>query len=157
MNAEFLLLGVVMLAGSWLIYQEFTEHDAAERLAAQIGFGCLALGGLGAILVGTFPENSIGFLHDLGAGLAIFVGTLGIFVLGIVLVLSHVLRWGMRIVAPIAMVAVLLFAGHLYLGLGAGTMERIAAYPEVLWLIVFGTYIAAEHHRSKVQPSRVQE
>jgi hypothetical membrane protein len=157
MNAEFLVLGLVMIVGSWLIYQEFTERTAEERLAARIGFFCLAVGGVGAVLVAKFPENTVSFMHDLGAGLAIFVGTFGIFVLGIVLVLPLILRWGMRVVAPIAMLAVVLFVAHLYLGLGAGTMERIAAYPEAIWLIVFGIYLATEHHRSKVQASRVPD
>jgi hypothetical protein len=34
-----------------------------------------------------------------------------------------------------------LFAGHVYLGLGAGATERIAAYPETIWLIGFGGYL----------------
>jgi hypothetical membrane protein len=145
MNAEFVVLGAVMAAGALLIYQEFTERDPGERLAARIGFSCLAAAGAGAALVGQFPENTVGFMHVTGAGLAIGVGTLGIFVLGLVLALPNSLRWAMRVVAPLALLALILFATHMYLGLGAGTMERIAAYPETIWLIVFGTYIAHTH------------
>ena len=51
----------------------------------------------------------------------------------------------MRVVAPLALIALSLFASHMYLGLGAGTMERLAAYPETIWLIIFGTYMARIH------------
>jgi hypothetical membrane protein len=149
MNSELVVLGAVMAAGALLIYQEFTERDPGERLAACIGFSCLAIAGAGTALVGWFPENTVGFLHVAGAGLAIGVGTFGVFVLGLVLALPNSLRWAMRVVAPLALLALMLFATHMYLGLGAGTMERIAAYPETIWLIIFGSYIA-HTHRSMV-------
>src|SRR5438309_70208 len=90
--------------------------------------------------VGRFPEDTVSWMHVLGAGLAIGVGSLAIFVLGLVLPLPDWLRWPMRIVAPIALVALVLFASHHDLGIGEGTMERIAAYPETIWLISFGVY-----------------
>jgi hypothetical membrane protein len=96
-------------------------------------------------LVGAFPENTVGGLHVIGAGLAIAVGTLGIFVLGLVLALPKGLRWAMRVGAPVALLALVLFATHAYLGLGAGSMERVAAYPETIWLIGFGGYMARNH------------
>jgi hypothetical membrane protein len=148
MNVEFFALGFVMAAGSLLIFQEFTERDADERLAARLGFWGLAVGGVGAALVGRFPENTVHAMHILGAGLAIGVGTAGIFVLGLALSLpqGRYLHLGMRVVPPIAVTALILFACHFYLGIGAGAMERLAAYPETVWMIVFGTYIAWDHH-----------
>jgi hypothetical membrane protein len=149
MNAQFIVLGGVMALGSLLIFQEFQEKGAEERLAALIGFGGMAIAGVGAALVGRFPENTVGWMHILGAGLAIGVGSLAIFVLGVVLPLPERLRWPMRIVSPIALVALALFASHHYLGIGGGTMERIAAYPETIWLISFGVYISASHYAAR--------
>jgi hypothetical membrane protein len=149
MNAQFIVLGAVMALGSLLIFQEFKERSAEERLAALIGFGGMAIGGVGAAMVGRFPENTVHWMHILGAGLAIGVGSLAIFVLGVVLVLPDRLRWPMRIVPPIALLALALFASHHYLGVGAGTMERIAAYPETIWLITFGIYISASHYAAR--------
>jgi hypothetical membrane protein len=146
MNAQFIALGAVMALGSLLIFQEFKEKRAEERLAALIGFSGMAIAGVGAALVGLFPENTVGWMHVLGAGLAIGVGSLAILVLGIVLPLPDWLRWPMRIVSPIALVALVLFASHHDLAIGAGTMERIAAYPETIWLITFGIYISASHY-----------
>ena len=47
---------------------------------------------------------------------------------------------------PVALVAIVLFALHEYLGFGPGGMERLAAYPEVIWLISFGIYISHSHY-----------
>jgi predicted benzoate:H+ symporter BenE len=60
LNASIAILGLAMLAGSALIFSEFSfsEHRR-ERAAAIAGFACLALGGLGAILVGFVLEMPI--------------------------------------------------------------------------------------------------
>lgn len=149
MNFAFFGLGLVMAVGSWFIFEEFTEKKAAERLAARIGFLCLALGGVGAVVVAAFPEDSVGVVHVVGAFLGIGVGTFGVFVLGwgIAGSLDKPLIWGMRVVPPVAMVVGVMFAFHVHLGLGDGAMERISAYPETIWLIIFGIYIAQSHYR----------
>ena len=55
---------------------------------------------------------------------------------------------------PVALVAVILLALREYLGFGPGGMERIATYPEVIWLITFGFYISRNHsaHGSAHRP-----
>jgi hypothetical membrane protein len=149
MNHEFWLLGALMAFGSLIIYHEFAQSPRPEeRLIARLGFAFLTVGGIGAVLVGAFPENTIVYMHVIGAALAIGVGTLGIFGLGVALPdLPSPLQWGMRLVPPVALVALLLFGFHLDLGIGAGLVERIAAYPETLWLIVFGIYIMSSHRK----------
>jgi hypothetical membrane protein len=147
MNAEFFVLGFVMAAGSLLIYQEFSERGPEERLAARLGFSCIAIAGVGAAVVGWFPENTVSLMHIIGAATAIGVGTAGILVLGLVLSLPSGLSWTMRVVAPVAISALVFFALHVHLGLGAGTIERLAAYPETIWLIVFGIYISHDHYQ----------
>ncbi len=146
MNREFWLLGFVMAVGSVLIYHEFALSRRPEvRLMARWGFVLVAIGGVGAVLVGSFPENTVSYLHIIGAALAIGIGTVGIFGLGIVLDVPSALRWSMRLVPPFAVLALILFACHVDLGVGSGFVERIAAYPETLWLIVFGVYIMRSH------------
>lgn len=147
MDAAFVFLGLVMAIGSLFIYQEFTfrhKHDP-ERKAAFVGFILVAIGGSGSALVGVFPENWIGFMHIAGAVLAIAGAALGILILGLVLTLPEGLRSFMRILSVVSMVAAICFACHRHFGLGAGGMERIAAYPETVWLIVFGMYISRTH------------
>jgi hypothetical membrane protein len=157
MNVAFIFLGVVMATGSLLIYQEFTERQRSERVAALIGFVCLGIGGLGAVFVGVFPENTFSFMHITGAGLAIGVGNLGILVLGLVLPLPESLRGFMLFFSTLSITALILFACHRYFGIGAGTMERIAAYPETLWLIRFGIYISRNHYSPGRAPTAATE
>jgi len=148
MNVSFIFLGVVMVAGSALLYQEITAQRR-ERVAGLLGFGLMALAGLGAILVGAFPENTSGALHITGAGLAIGAGNLGIFVLGALLSLPEAMRRYMLLFSVTSLTALVLFAAHRYFGIGAGTMERIAAYPETIWLISFGLFIWRFHPKDR--------
>jgi hypothetical membrane protein len=147
MDLSFALLGVAMAVGSLLIYREFINSGLRrERLAAHLGFILLSVAGLGAIFVGSFPENTNGDMHIAGAGMAIGAGNLGILILGLVLVsipesLRHFMLW----TSSVSLVAVIAFAFKHHFGLGAGGMERIAAYPETVWLIMFGIYITRDH------------
>ncbi len=146
MNTAFVLLGVIMVIGSPLIYQEFNEGDPHKVWIARFAFTAQFLGGIGAIIVGFSPENEHPTVHVVGAGLAIAVGTLGVLLLGLALPLPSPLRGFMIFVMPIALVAIVLYALHEYLGFGPGGMERLAAYPEVIWLISFGVYISHSHY-----------
>ena len=149
MNLAFIFVGLVMAVGSLLISQEFVERRSAERRTAFAGFSLMAIAGLGTILVGLFPENTFGAAHATGAGLAIGCGNLAIFVLGLVLPLKEGMRADMLVWAGVALLAAVLFATHHDLGIGSGTMERIAAYPETVWMIRFGIYLSRNHYSQK--------
>jgi hypothetical protein len=41
-------------------------------------------------------------------------------------------------------------AGKHQFGIGGGALERLAQYPESLWLILFGFYISRNHQRNGV-------
>jgi len=159
MNVAFFLLGAVMIVGTPFIYQEFNENTPAKVRIARVAFSFQVLAGAGSITVGCIPENTNDLGHKIGAGLAIAIGTLGVFLLGLSLPLPGRIRRFMLWCMPISLVAVLLFALHEYLGFGPGGMERVAAYPEVIWLIMFGFYISRSHyscgssHRPAGQPS----
>jgi hypothetical membrane protein len=119
MNASFITLGLTMMAGSPLIYQEFKESRANLT-----GFGSMALAGFGTVLVGLFPENTVSALHSLGAFLPFLVGNLGIVVLGFSLDIPKPLRLYTLATGIIALIALAFFTTNHYLGLGIGGMER---------------------------------
>ncbi len=145
MNISFILLGIIMAAGSLLIYQEFRESRASL-----IGFSLMALAGLGSVLVGAFPENTVTGMHVLGAFLALGVGDVSIIILA--RALGNV-RPGFRIftlwIGIISLAGFLLFISGAHFGVGRGTFERIASYPQTLWLILFGIYMSASHYRHR--------
>jgi hypothetical membrane protein len=153
MDASIFILGVAMIVGSVLIISEFSFSDEGrERAAALAGFVCLGLGGLGAILVGVVPENvNTAHLHTVGTAMVIAFGQLAILILGLVLRgIPDWLREFMLVTSLLVMLAGISIAGKHQFGIGAGALERLAQYPESLWLILFGFYISRYHHREKV-------
>lgn len=145
MNASFISLGITMVLGSILIYREFKE-----TVGSALGFGFMAIAGIGTLLVGLFPENTVVVLHVVGAALPFFIGNVGLVVLGRVLDIPKTLRYYTVSSGTISLIALVFFAMHIYFGLGIGGMERIVAYPQTMWLIVFGIYISSNHIRSRV-------
>ncbi len=142
MNASFIALGLFMMAGSLLIYQEFRETKGSL-----VGFSLMALAGFGTILVGVFPENTISSLHALGAFLPFLFGNIALLILGLTLDIPRWLRIYTLASGVVALTGFVLFSTHNYLGLGIGGMERITAYPQTMWLTVFGLYISRNHFR----------
>jgi hypothetical membrane protein len=140
MNASFIVLGLTMAAGSLLIYQGFKRTKATL-----IGFSFMALAGCGTVLVGLFPENTISILHVLGASLPFLLGNLGLIILSASLDIPKLLRFYTFLSGAIALCALgFFYSGH-YVGIGIGGTERFVAYPQTLWLIVFGLYISSAH------------
>jgi hypothetical membrane protein len=142
MNASFICLGILMASGSLLIYQEFRED-----IGTLVGFSLMALGGLGTILVGLFPENTVSSLHIVGAGLPFVLGNISLIVLSLALYkrisLSRIYTFMSGLIPLIALV---LYINHNYLWLGLGGMERLVAYPQTVWLIFFGIYMSRNHY-----------
>jgi hypothetical membrane protein len=133
MNASLILLGLSMAIGSALMYQELRRSPA--------GFSLMGAAGVGAILVGLFPENTIYWAHIAGADLAFLVGNIALIVFGFSLRLSRWFGWYSIASGVVALVALCLFLGHQRSFLGLGGMERVVAYPQTIWLIVFALYV----------------
>jgi hypothetical membrane protein len=133
MNISFILLGLSMLIGSALLYQEFRK--------SRVGFGMMGISGIGAILVGIFPEDTIFWAHITGQDLAFLFGNIALIVIGLNLRLPRWLRWYSIASGAAALVGMYLFLSHHRFFLGLGGMERVAAYPQTIWLVVFGLYL----------------
>lgn len=135
MNASFLYLGLTMIAGSLLLCGIFRRHNVS------IGFSLFAAAGVGVMVVGLFPENTISILHGIGAALPFLVGNIGVFVLGYALPIPKSLKIYTMITGIVALGGLGFYISHQYLGLGHGGMERVVAYPQTIWMIVFGLYV----------------
>lgn len=144
MNMSFVMLGAFMAIGSLLIYQGFKKSTGSF-----IGFSLMGVAGFGAVLVGVFPENTIHGLHGLGAFLAFACGNVALIVLGSVLEMPKSMRYYTLFSGVFALGALVLYGTMTYLGLGEGGMERLASYPQTLWLIVFGVYISGHRYLEK--------
>ena len=144
MNTSFILLGITMATGSLLIYQEFKKDRATL-----VGFSFMAIAGLGTLIVGLFPENTVSSFHILGASLPFLIGNVALVILGVSLVIPKLLRYYTLFSGVLALIALIFFSTQHYLGLGIGGMERLVAYPQTIWLIIFGLYISKSHITNK--------
>jgi hypothetical membrane protein len=157
MDASIAILGLAMIVGAILIFSEFSfSEERRERTVALAGFVCMGLGGLGAILVACVPENvNTAHLHTVGTAMAIGFGQLAILILGLVLrEIPDWLREFMIVTSLFVLLAGISIAGKHQFGIGGGALERLAQYPESVWLILFGFYISRNHQRNKVIGSR---
>ena len=144
MNVSLMALGITMVLGSLLIYRQFKNSRYTL-----VGFSCLAISGLGSLLVGLFPENSVATMHVAGAALSFFVGNMGLVILSMALSIPKGLRIYTFLSGTLALTALGLFLSHSYLGLGEGGLERIVAYPQTVWLIAFGIYAYTHNSRKR--------
>jgi hypothetical membrane protein len=140
MNVSFILLGLIVLVGAALVRTAFPPG----RFRAA-GLMLLALAGTGMIAVGLFPEDVNIAYHRLGAAAHFILGNLSMAALGIAL--RRARRRPLFAVYSITsgvvgLLATALFVSDHYLGMGIGGMERLAAYPLPLWLIVAGMAFA---------------
>jgi hypothetical membrane protein len=146
MNISFIVLGCTMLSGAF-----YTRKLFGSGRLITAGFVCLGLAGIGTILVGLYPENTVSALHTMGAALPFVLGNLGTGLLGISLTqLPRPLRIFTIACGTIGLAALTLFLVHTYLDLGPGGMERLTAYPQTIWLIVCGVYLLKYPHRHKL-------
>jgi hypothetical protein len=113
----------------------------------------LGVAGLGTILVGLSPEN-VNVLFQLIGALNIPAGNAAMILLGLAIwreriklawfsVLSGVIGLLGLVVGPVLVI----LTGH-----GGGLAERIALYPLIIWLIVFGFAILTTKVRTRDNP-----
>jgi hypothetical membrane protein len=140
MNASFIMLGITMAIGSLLIYQEFKES-----LSSLVGFSFMSLAGIGTLMVGLFPENTLSDVHLAGAILPFLIGNLALIIFSVALPIPKPFQIYTILSGAISLVALVFLLTDHYLSLGIGGMERLTTYPQTIWLIFFGIYISTNH------------
>ncbi|UJW86119.1 DUF998 domain-containing protein [Devosia sp. SL43] len=143
-NGGMVLNGVLVVLGVW-----FTRTLWPRGAMTTAALWLLAVGGGdGSMLVGLFPLNVFLPLHMVGAILALFVAGFGMLAMGTVLwrdyraFATYTLATG-----AVTLLAFILYALEIYLGLGRGVMERIAAWPHTIWYMVAGALILRGYFR----------
>ncbi len=128
-NSSLFLLGVLAVCGVYFIQREF--HFRLFSILA-------AIAGIGAMGVGLFTEDA-GILHG------VFSFTVFFFA-GLSAITSYRLQkrpfsYLSVILGAVTLLALALFGSGTFLGLGKGGMERMIAYPALLWTVGFGGYL----------------
>ena len=138
-NSSVFLLGLMAVVSAYFVNDSFRS-----RLVT----GLLLLAGLGAMGVGVFSENSAAMHRIVSDITFIFGGILPIAAYRLVRKPFSYLSVAMGVLSLSAMVllSAQYFLGlgeQYYLGLGPGGMERMIAYPILLWEIAFGGHLIA--------------
>ncbi|MDO8553696.1 MAG: DUF998 domain-containing protein [Candidatus Micrarchaeota archaeon] len=128
-NSSIILFGISLLASSFFINRLF------KYLPVTI---LLLVTSLGVIGVGIFPEN-IKLWHFIASFIAFFFGAT-------VAIVTYKLEkpplsYLSVVLGLISLASLVLFVSGIHLGLGIGGIERMIAYPTLLWAIAFGGYL----------------
>lgn len=136
-NSAIFGFGILLIASAYLLHKTGTK----------LGFGILlALTGIGAAGVGIFPEN-IGVPHSICAITVFICG--GLCAILASRIFSAPWSWFSPVLGVITLVAVVLLGAKIYLGLSAGGMERMIAYPLLIWALGTGAYLMAPQQIDK--------
>jgi hypothetical membrane protein len=144
-NVSLVIAGLLLLAGLALV-----RTSLPEARATQIGVGLLVAAGIGAIGVGSLPEDYFLPGHLLSALLAFAGGNVALLCLG--LSMRADARWGrwslysmvsgiVGLVALGLLVARAYEWGGFFSAWGEGGIERTVAAPIFLWLLATGIYL----------------
>jgi hypothetical membrane protein len=125
------LLGVLILIGAYFLQRAYGWKPASVMMA---------LAGIGALGVGLFPETT-GIVHSIFS-LVVFLFA-GLSALVTARFQKKPLFYFSIILGLVTLAAEVLRIGNEYLGLGPGGMERMVAYPVLLWAVGFGGYLMA--------------
>ncbi|MFD9817999.1 DUF998 domain-containing protein [Streptomyces violascens] len=136
MNGSFVALGVLLVVGAALTGSSLWRRGGTAAVSRLL----LACAGAGFVLAGLAPSDVDENQHALGALLIMAAGNIGLVLAGFGLA-EHIaapLRWGTSLLGVTAITAFGLFLSQHYLGLGMGGMERVAAFPLLLWVLAVG-------------------
>jgi len=128
-NASVFLLGTAIIPSAYLIFRGFRKTRVVVLFI---------LADVGAIGVGVFPETA-GYIHTVMSFVAFFFG--GLSAISSYTLEKTPLNYFSVAMGAFSLVALALFASEQYLGLGPGGMERMVAYPILLWAIAFGGHL----------------
>lgn len=125
----------MVISGIFLIFSAYLLLNIGTNKYFTV---LLGLAGLGATLVGLIPETH-GVPHVIAAILLFTSG-------GLLAVTGYyVFRGPFSIISPvlgiISLTAMIFLALNLYFGLGMGGIERMVAYPLIIWGLGAGAYL----------------
>ncbi len=128
-NSTIFIFGIFLIISAYLLLNTGTNRYFTVLLG---------LAGVGATLVGLIPETQ-GVPHVIAAVMVFVSG-------GLCAIAGYsVFRGPFSLFSPvfgsIVLIAAILLALKLYLSLGMGGMERMIAYPLIIWALGVGAYL----------------
>jgi len=135
-NISIILLGLLVIVGAYFLQSAYHWKPASIMVA---------VAGIGALGVGLFPETT-GIWHGIFS-LIVFLFS-GLTALVTARFQKKPMFYFSIILGLFTLLALFLYVGSEYLGLGAGGMERMVVYPVLLWSIGFGGHLMATEEKA---------
>jgi hypothetical membrane protein len=129
-NTSIIIFGIVIVIVSYLVYKSINV-----KLFPALMF----IAGLGAALVGVFPENSPYHIHTLVSFVTFFFGSLA--VISSFRIQKRIMSYISVLIGLLSLISLGLFISGITLGIGVGGIERLIAYPILLWTLYFSGYL----------------
>ena len=136
-NTSIFLLGIMIVAGTYLIYR---------ALRPRLFTVLLTLAGVGAMGVGIFTEDFL-IVHFVASVVTFLFGSLA--AISSYRLIRTPLKYLSAILGLFGLMALILMASGLTLDLGVGGIERMIAYPILLWGMGFGGHLANQDQETK--------
>ena len=136
-NTSIFLLGIMIVAGTYLIYR---------ALRPRLFTVLLTLAGVGAMGVGIFTEDFL-TVHFVASVVTFLFGSLA--AISSYRLIRTPLKYLSAILGLFGLMALILMASGLTLDLGVGGIERMIAYPILLWGMGFGGHLANQDQETK--------
>jgi len=147
-NASIILFGLLLMTGAYYIQKDFKNKSISVLFF---------FAGAGAMGVGIFPEDTflvsgLPVFHAISAMTAFLLGGIG--AVASYKVTDSPFKYISAIMGTTSLIATMLFLSTSsldYLGIGAGGMERMIAYPTLLWMLCFSGHLLTGHKQSEIQ------
>ena len=155
MNLSFVVQGLAMVVGAVLLSTVLFRVAALPDVPPHVrnpvwGWivrALVAVAGVGMVLVGLVPEDTVTALHDTGALLFFVPGGLALLALGWSWRGLRAVSWILLLAGAVSLVSTVLF--RFVQGLEPGTLERLMAYPITIGLAVVGLTVARGVHQAR--------
>lgn len=150
MNLSFGLVGIAIILGAMLLAP--TARDLFGRPLLPL----YVVGGVGAVLVGLFPLDTIRPMHALSAGLLFASTNLAHVLLGWRLFRRHHRRYGvgLALVGVAGLLGTAFLAEGSTLGVGVGFVQRLAVYGSVLGVVASALVLLSRRRVSGARGER---
>lgn len=152
-NGSVMALGIMAIAGIVVLYPIFPRNGRTYPAAWILGLGCL-----GAFCIGIFTESSTamgGRAHDYFSVFTFGFANIGLTMMGIAMWGDRtwgryaLLTLGLGVLSVVALAFYIqnILTKGAFFGLGEGGLERVVAFPVLLWAIFVGIVVL---HRESV-------
>ncbi|MDP8023803.1 MAG: DUF998 domain-containing protein [Nitrososphaeria archaeon] len=129
-NISIIIFGLFIAIASYMVYK-----GTNTKLFPSLMF----IAGLGAFLVGVFPEYSPYHIHTIVSFITFFFGSLA--VISSFRLQKSLMSYISIVVGLFSLVSLFLYIFGITLGIGFGGLERMIAYPVLLWTLYFSGYL----------------